>query len=124
MSKIRDLKTNPENYFNVVEAIELFAPQGKSKYVDMLLRIMNNTPNLKEHGSDIISHMTKTFDFINKDDLKKFNPIQLLLMYKFTDTYFNTDDLLNFRKFCEYNERNLIDQNDLSTYKSDRKSVV
>ena len=118
MSKIRDLKTNPDNCFNVVEAIELFTPKGKSKYVDMLLRVMNSTPNLKEHGDEIISHMTTTFDFIDKEDFKKFNPIQLLLMYKFTETYFNTEDLHNFKKFCDYNERNLVEQNDLSTYKS------
>jgi hypothetical protein len=118
MSKIRDLKTNPDNCFNIVEAIELFTPKDKSKYVDMLLRVMNGTPNLKEHGEEIISHMIKTFDFIDKDDLKKFNPIQLLLMYKFTETYFNVEDLQNFKKFCDYNERGLISQNDLSTYKS------
>lgn len=118
MSKIRDLKTDPNNCFNVVEAIELFTPKGKSKYVDMLLRIMNGTPNLKEHGNEIISHLADTFDFIDKEDLKKFNPIQLLLMYKFTETYFNTEDLHNFKKFCDYNERNLVEQNDLSTYKS------
>jgi hypothetical protein len=118
MSKIRDLKTNPNNCFNIVDAIELFVPNGKSKYTDMLLRVMNNTPNLKEHGDEIISHMTKTFEFIDKEELKKFNAIQLLLVYKFTDTYFNNDDLQNFRKFCDYNERNLINQNDLSTYKS------
>jgi hypothetical protein len=118
MSKIRDLKTNPDNCFNIVEAIELFTPKDKSKYVDMLLRVMNGTPNLKEHGEEIVSHMTKTFDFIDKEDLKKFNPIQLLLMYKFTETYFNIEDLQNFKKFCDYNERNLIEQNDLSTYKS------
>ena len=108
----------PDNCFNIVEAIELFTPKGKSKYVDMLLRIMNGTPNLKEHGEEIISHMTKTFEFLDKEDLKKLNPMQLLLMYKFTETYFHIEDLQNFRKFCEYNERNLIDQNDLSTYKS------
>jgi hypothetical protein len=118
MSKIRDLKTNPNNCFNIVDAIELFVPNGKSKYTDMLLRVMNNTPNLKEHGDEIISHMTKTFEFLDKEELKKFNAIQLLLVYKFTETYFNNDDLQNFRKFCDYNERNLINQNDLSTYKS------
>lgn len=118
MSKIRDLKTNPNNCFNIVDTIELFVPNGKSKYTDMLLRIMNNTPNLKEHGDEIISHMTKTFEFLDKEELKKFNAIQLLLVYKFTETYFNNDDLQNFRKFCDYNERNLINQNDLSTYKS------
>jgi hypothetical protein len=118
MSRIRDLKTDTNNNFNIVEVIEVFTPNGKSKYVDMLLRIMCNTPNLKEHGDEIIEYITNQYDFVNKEDLKKFSPIQLLLMYKFVDTYFNSDDLNNYKKFCEYNERNLIDQNDLSKYRS------
>jgi hypothetical protein len=79
---------------------------------------MCNTPNLKEHGDEIIEYITNQYDFVDKEDLKKFSPIQLLLMYKFIDTYFNSDDLNNYKKFCEYNERNLIDQNDLSKYKN------
>jgi hypothetical protein len=118
MSRIKELKTNSSNNFNIIDAIEIFTPGGKSKYVDMLLRIMNNTPNLKEHGEEIIEYIVKEYDFVDEEDLKKLNPIQLMLMYKFTESYFNSDDLRNYRKFCEYNERNLIDQNDLSTYKS------
>jgi len=118
MSRIRDLKTDTNNNFNIVEVIEVFTPTGKSKYVEMLLRIMCNTPNLKEHGDEIIEYITNQYDFVDKEDLKKFSPIQLLLMYKFIDTYFNSDDLNNYKKFCEYNERNLIDQNDLSKYKN------
>ena len=118
MSRIRDLKTDTNNNFNIIEVIEVFTPTGKSKYVDMLLRIMCNTPNLKEHGDEIIEYITNQYDFVDKEDLKKFSPIQLLLMYKFVDTYFNSDDLNNYKKFCEYNERNLIEQNDLSKYKN------
>ena len=118
MSRIRDLKTDTNNNFNIVDVIEVFTPTGKSKYVDMLLRIMCNTPNLKEHGDEIIEYITNQYDFVDKEDLKKFSPIQLLLMYKFVDTYFNSDDLNNYKKFCEYNERNLIEQNDLSKYKN------
>jgi hypothetical protein len=41
-----------------------------------------------------------------------------MLLYKFVDSFFNIQDLINFKKFCDYNERNLIEQNDLSRYKS------
>lgn len=118
MSRIRDLKTDTNNNFNIIDVIDVFTPSGKTKYIDMLLRIMNNTPNLKEHGEEIIDYIAKEYDFVDKEDLKKFGPIQLLLMFKFVDTYFNNDDLHNYRKFCEYNERNLIEQNDLSKYRS------
>lgn len=118
MSRIKELKTSAANNFNIIDVIEVFTPSAKTKYVDMLLRIMNNTPNLKEHGDEIIEYIAREYDFVKKEDLKKFNPIQLLLVYKFVETYFNSEDLQNYHKFCEYNERNLIDQNDLSTYKS------
>jgi hypothetical protein len=41
-----------------------------------------------------------------------------MLMFKFIDGFFNMEDLQKYRKFCEYNERNLIEENDLTKYKS------
>jgi hypothetical protein len=40
------------------------------------------------------------------------------LLYKFIDGFFNFEDLQKYRKFCEYNERNLIEENDLTKYKT------
>ena len=57
MSKIRDLKTNPENSINIVNIVEMFSPDAKSKYTDMLLRLMKSTPNLKEHTKEIKSEI-------------------------------------------------------------------
>jgi hypothetical protein len=118
MSKIKDLKLNPDNNLNIVAILELFSPEGKSKYTDTLLRLMRNTPNMKEHVNEVKNHVTKMFDFISVDSLNQFSDIQILLVYKFLDTFFNEQDLLTFRKFCEYNERGLITQNDLTKYKS------
>lgn len=118
MSKIKELRTNPDNNLNLVTVLELFSPEGKSKYTDMLLRLMKNTPNLKEHTKEIKSVLKNEFNFITDEQLGKFGDIQLMLMYRFIDGFFNSQDLVNFKKFCDYNERNLIDQNDLSKYKS------
>lgn len=118
MSKIKELRTNPDNNLNLVSVLELFSPEGKSKYTDMLLRLMKNTPNLKDHTKEIKSTLKSEFDFISDEQLNKFGDIQLMLLYRFIDGFFNTQDLINFKKFCDYNERNLIEQNDLSKYKS------
>ena len=118
MSKIRELKTNPDNNLNLVTVLELFSPIGKSKYTDMLLKLMKNTPNLKQHTKEIKETLTKEFTFISMEQLNQFGDIQLMLIYKFIDGFFNNQDLQNFKKFCDYNERNLIEQNDLSRYKS------
>ncbi len=118
MSKIKELRTNPDNNLNLVTVLELFSPDGKSKYTDMLLRLMKNTPNLKEHTKEIKTVLKNEFNFITDEQLSKFGDIQLMLLYRFVDSFFNSQDLVNFKKFCDYNERNLIDQNDLSKYKS------
>jgi hypothetical protein len=118
MSKIKELKTNTNNNLNFIEVLELFAPSKKSKYTETLLRLMNRTKNIDQHIEETKLHLMQTFDFITKEDLEKFGPIQILLLYRFLDGFFNYDDLRNFRKFCEYNERGLVAQNDLSTYKS------
>lgn len=118
MSLIKDLKNNPENSFNLIEAISLFTPSGKSKYADLMLRLMKSTPDFKEQGEEIKEYFVNKYESVTMDKLSSFNPMQLMLLYVFTKEYFNDEDLTNFTKFCDFNERNLIEQNDLSTYKS------
>ena len=118
MSKIKELKTNPDNSLNLVTVLEMFSPEGKSKYTDLLLKLMKSTPNIKEHIKEIKETLTTEFTFISVEKLNQFSEIQLMLLYKFVDGFFNVQDLINFKKFCDYNERNLIEQNDLSRYKN------
>ena len=118
MSKIRDLKTNSENTVNIVDILELFSPDQKTKYTETLLRLMKGTQNLKSHAKEIKNTLTNEFNFISGEDLDKFTPIQLMIIHQFITSFFNFTDLHNYRKFCEYNERNLINQNDLTAYKS------
>jgi hypothetical protein len=117
MSRIKELKTSEESIVNLIDVIELFTPKEKSKYVELLLKIMKATPNLKDHSVEIVDSLTQQFDFISKEQLSKYSPIQLMWIYKFVDSFFNFPDLKKFNKFCEYNERGLIDQNDLTRYK-------
>ena len=118
MSRIKDLKTNYENSLNLVSVVELFSPDAKSKYTETLLRLMKNTPNLKEHSKEIKLMINNQFPFISMEQLNEFSDFQMMLIYKFIDGFFNKEDLQKFRKFCEYNERNLIEENDLTKYKS------
>jgi hypothetical protein len=118
MSKIKELKSNTDTTLNLIDVLELFSPEKKSKYTETLLRLMKNTKTLKSHVGEVKESLTQTFDFISKEDLEKFSDLQILLMYRFIDGFFNFSDLQNFKKFCDYNERGLISQNDLTTYKS------
>ena len=118
MSRIKDLKFNQENNLNIISILELFSPDGKSKYTETLLRLMKNTPNLKEHTKEIKKVINEKLPFVSKESLEQFGDIQLMLIYRFIDGFFNFEDLVKFRKFCEFNERNLIEDNDLTRFKS------
>lgn len=118
MSKIKELKTNTNHIVNLVDVVELFVPDKRSKYTDLILRIMARTENIEEYASEVKDSLCKTYDFLDKKELDRFGPIQLILIYKFIDNYFHQEDLITFRKFCEFNERGLIQQNDLSQYKT------
>lgn len=118
MSKIRELKSNTNNTLNFIDVLELFSPDKKSKYTETLLRLMNRTKNYNDHVDDMKRDILSKFDFIKMEDLDKFGSLQTMLMYNFVNAFFNEEDLKNFRRFAEYNERGLITQNDLTKYKS------
>jgi hypothetical protein len=118
MSRIKELRTNEDYNLNIVSILEMFSPEGKSKYTETLLRMMKNTPNLKDHTKEIKTVLMEKFPFMEKSKLDLMSDIQLMLLYKFIDGFFNMEDLQKYRKFCEYNERNLIEENDLTKYKS------
>jgi len=124
MSRIKDLRTNEDYNLNIVSILEMFSPEGKSKYTETLLRMMKNTPNLKEHTKEIKLFLVDKFPFIEKSKLDLMSDIQMMLLYKFIDGFFNTEDLQKYRKFCEYNERNLIEENDLTKYKSFEQMIA
>lgn len=118
MSKIKELKNDSNNNFNLIDVLELFSADKKSKYTDLLLRLMKNTNNINDHVKEMKEDITKQFDFIPENELDKFSSIQIILLFKFIDSFFHVDDLKSFRRFSELNERGVISQNDLSKYKS------
>lgn len=117
MASAKELKNNPEYNINMFELFSMFGYENKSKYPETLLRIMKKTPNIDEHHKEVIKHFNDEYN-IPTNTLKTIPKLQLLFFYRLISEMFNTEDLKTFQKFCEYNERNLIKQNDVSTYQS------
>lgn len=117
MSRAKELRTNQDNIVNFYELFEKFVPEKKSKYVETLLRLMKKTKNIDEHIDEIKQKLFVEFN-IPKEEWEGFGKLQIVFFYRLIDSMFNFTDLQSFQKFCAYNERNLIKQNDLSTYNS------
>ncbi|TXG85858.1 MAG: hypothetical protein E6R13_01550 [Spirochaetes bacterium] len=122
MSRARDLRNSPENNLNLFDLFSMFSIDGKTKYTEMLLRLMKSTPNIDQHVKEIKTHLTNELN-IKKSDLDLIPDIQLILFFKMVDNLFNLSDLKSFQKFCEYNERGLIKENDVSKY-SDFEQII
>ncbi len=50
MSKIKELKTDTQNVLNLIDVLELFSPEKKSKYTDTLLRLMRKLVMIVVNG--------------------------------------------------------------------------
>lgn len=117
MSKARELRESSDCQINLYDLLSILVPEKKSKYVETILRIMKNTPNANQHVDEIKYHFEVNFG-INKEQFNGFTNLQMIMIYQIINNLFNESDLQKFQKFCEYNERNLIPENDLTTYKS------
>jgi len=117
MSVLKELRIRPENNINIVDMLSLLCLDGKSKYVETLLRIMKSTENIEEYKKECQKRLETDYH-VDPKCLKEFDTLQLIYIDKFFRDMFEVKDLQNFWKFMEYNERALIAENDVSRYNS------
>lgn len=117
MSKIKELKQNPENNISLVDIFQSFYPTGKTKYLDLIIRLVKNTKSIERYVEDISQNITIELG-VPKETWDHLPLFKRFFIMRFIDNCFSYSDLKTFKKFCEYNERGLINQNDLSKYKS------
>ena len=117
MSKIEELKKqNPTLIIDVVDIIDqLF---DKSKYTEMAVNLIKNkTSNQNSHVEEIVNELTREYGF-KKEDLKLKSNQEILNIFKVISDYFGYNNFNVIKKFIELNERKLIVNNDLTSYKT------
>lgn len=114
MSRIEELKKqNPKLNFNIVDIVSKII--SKSKYTELMINLVKRKTEENHNRKDIISALESYDVYLNYDE---FSNLELLMFFKIFDSYIGTSDLTTIKKFIELNERNLIMNNNLSTYKS------
>ena len=118
MSKIKDLRLKKENNVDVVELISHLCPEGKTKYVDTLLRLMKDDFNPTGNAPvfSIVKELTKNLQ-ISKEVIEQFSLNDLIFLVGVIQI-FDITTLVTYRRFCDYNEKNRITKNDVSQYKT------
>lgn len=117
MSKIEELrKQNPALVIDVVGIInQLF---DKPKYTEMAINLIKNKiSNQNYQIEDIVNELTREYGF-KKEDLKLKSNQEILNIFKVISDYFGYSNFNVIKKFIELNERKLIVNNDLTSYKT------
>jgi len=118
MSKIKELRNKQENILNLVDFFSLLCPEGKeSKYVNLIMRMTINTNNIDDYSHKVKSEFKEFFNLNGNKLLESFSPVQVIMMDRMLSMY-EKSDLKTFQKFCDYNERGLIVDNDLTRIKT------
>lgn len=113
MSRISDLRNNENNCVNIVKILELFC-NGETKYVEMLLKLFRTSGDSIEVKVNAIAHRTG----IELEKIKQLNANEIEMLYYMVDNMMLLNHISIFQKFCEMNEQNQIENNDLHSYKT------
>jgi hypothetical protein len=116
MSRIKQLKNESINNINVIELLSILCG-SKTKYIETLLRIIKNEKKHKTHLREIRTFLLKDIG-ISEEILKTIPENHLMFFHTFMEYMIGFDDIKKYQKFIDYNERGLIENKDLSTYKS------
>jgi len=98
MSLITDLKENKGNNTNFVDLLQEIYPDIKTKYYELIIRL------IKTECKSVSTGNLSPFQYIMKESLSKYIGTKI--------------DQSIIKRFFEYNEKNMIKENDLSHYKN------
>jgi hypothetical protein len=108
MSKISELRENPNNQINLVKIMEKIFPNQKTKYTEMFTRI------IREH----YANMSSEGDFkehIAQYDVDGLNPLEQLFLVELVQHILEEDEINRWKYFCNKFESNAIQNVDLQT---------
>ena len=117
MSRIEELKKqNPNLSINVIDIINEIL--SKSKYTEMSINLIKNKFDAKDNNKrHIIDELVNEYQ-LNRELLEEKEYLEVMNIYKVISDYFGYSNTQTLFKFIELNEKKLIINNDLSTYKT------
>lgn len=120
MSLIKDLKGKPENSSNIVDFVSMILPNVKTKYIELFMKIFKGTIESKYSTqiSEAKNMMVAMFPE-KAEEIKQLSTYNIIVLsYMFDIIHETKIDIDMFNNFINYNERNLIEKNDLTTYQT------
>ena len=116
MSQVKKLKEN--NNIDIIDIIKIVLNSEKTKYIDLFLRIINHNKSKETYKKELIKYILEKYGHLNRETIERLDFFQLMVLKLLFIDNLEPEQMEKFRLFCEYNERNLIPNNDLSKINS------
>ena len=119
MSRIDELKKQHPNYaLSTIDIFKMISPNQTNKYVEMLIKLDKSTEYKQpgDHRARLINEMTTEWG-LDYNYLETLDLETLLFLVNSVNSLMNGKIRL-FTKFASYNERKLVENNDVTTYSS------
>ena len=117
MSRIAELKKqNPGCNMTLIDCLSLLF--GKTKYVDLYLKFDKDYKSENKNFEEELDEFFKTNEIeclLTIDELTLYDKY---VLYRYISGIFNMETIKMMNTFIDLNERNLIEQNDITKYKS------
>ena len=115
MSRIEVLKKqNPSLNFNVIDIINMLF--DKTKYTEMTLNLVKNFSLSKSEFNEYVKDLVHNYK-LDEHKLLSLSSIEIKILYRLINDI-GHNNFLTLKKFIDYNEKNLIDNKDLTAYKT------
>lgn len=120
MSRIEELKKqNPKFNIDLIDVLQEICQ--KSKYTEMLVNLVKNnfteSKDLNQHKKDMIYELNESYGF----DLNKLISMSYVEIYNLNtiiSDFIGVSNYQSFMKFVSFNEKKMIQNTDLTSYKS------
>jgi hypothetical protein len=122
MSRIDELKKQHPIYaLSAIDIFKMISPNQSNKYIEMLIKLdkdrressSNSEPSMRNQVIEIMVNWGIDYNYLETFDLET-----LWFVFNSMNHLMNESNIRLFNKFASYNERKLIENNDVTSYSS------
>lgn len=117
MSKIKELRNDESNNINLIDLISNLVIEDKTKYIEMFRKLMTEKVNNNGRANKLLSSIKSRFAEEGEFTFSDLTVFDVMFLSTIIDTV-EVDNINLFNKFCEFNERKLVENNDVTSYKN------
>lgn len=123
MGRIDKIKEqNPNMEVSLIDLINILIPESKPKYISLALKMVdNNMERISNHSNDFMQSMINEFGIEKSrfSNLSKYQKVFLIVL----EIVLKNSDIEYLRKFIQLNEKGLIENKDITSYKTTEEIV-